>query len=100
MKRRVACCPTYGAGAPCSVGSVPESEARDEVGCPYPAGRVEGRSEGALEILRSPDLREAFGKVGRAVALERFSAERLVPAVDAGYQRALGFHPQTLQSPR
>ena len=78
-----------------SIGGVPELLPHGEAGYLYPVGDVEGMSEGALKILSDPDLRATFGEAGRAIAIERFSAERLVPEYEACYERAVESHAQT-----
>ena len=55
-------------------------------------------SEGALEILSDPDRQRAFGETARTVAVERFSAELVVPAYESCYERAMKSHPQTFES--
>ena len=81
-----------------SVGGVPELVPHGEAGYLYPVGDVDGMVEGALEILSDPDRQRAFGEMGRTVAVERFSAELVVPAYEACYERAMESHPQTFES--
>ncbi len=81
-----------------TVGGVPELVPHGEAGYLYPVGDVDGMSEGALEILSDPDLQMAFGETGRTVAVERFSAELVVPAYEACYEQAMESHPQTFES--
>ncbi len=78
-----------------SIGGVPELLPHGEAGYLYPVGDVQGMSEGALRILRDPDLQKRFGEAGRAIAVGRFSAEGIVPAYEACYERALRSHGQT-----
>ena len=78
-----------------AVGGVPELLPHGEAGYLYPVGDVEGMSEGALRILTDPELQRTFGEAGRAIATQRFSAERVVPAYETCYERALESHAQT-----
>jgi N-acetyl-alpha-D-glucosaminyl L-malate synthase BshA len=78
-----------------SIGGVPEMLPHGEAGYLYPVGDVDGMSEGAVQILSDPDLQRTLGQAGRAIATERFSAERIVPAYEACYQRAVESHLQT-----
>ena len=81
-----------------TIGGVPELVPHGEVGYLYPMGDVDGMAEGALEILSDPDLQRRFGEAGRAVAVERFSAEGVVPLYEATYERAVQTHPQAVES--
>ncbi len=80
-----------------SVGGVPELVPHEEAGYLYPVGDVDGMSEGALEILSDQDRQMAFGETGRTVAVERFSAELVVPAYEACYEQAMESYPQTFE---
>ncbi len=54
-----------------------------------PVGAVEEMAEAAIEILTKPGLWEEMGKAGRAVAVERFSAERIVDVYESFYAEVL-----------
>ena len=85
-------------GAPvvaASIGGVPELLPHAEAGYLYPVGDVEDMSDGALQILSDPALQKRFGEAGRAIAMERFSAERVVPAYEACYERVVESHART-----
>ena len=54
-----------------------------------PVGAVEEMAEAAIEILTKPGLWEEMGQAGRAVAVERFSAERIVDVYESFYAEVL-----------
>ncbi len=54
-----------------------------------PIGAVEEMAEAAIEILTKPGLWEQMGQAGRAVAVERFSAERIVDVYESFYAEVL-----------
>ena len=54
-----------------------------------PIGAVEEMAEAAIEILTKPGLWEEMGQAGRAVAVERFSAERIVDVYESFYAEVL-----------
>lgn len=85
-------------GAPvvaAAIGGVPELLPHAEAGYLYPVGDVEGMSDGALQMLNDPVLQKRFGEAGRAIAVECFSAEGVVPAYEACYERAVESHART-----
>ena len=42
-------------------------------------GDIDGMTARAIEILDDPEMWKAFSQAGRAVAVERFSAKKIVP---------------------
>ena len=62
-----------------SVGGLPEVVPHGEAGYLMEVGDVDGMTRGALEILGDPERWKAFSEAARAVAVERFSASRVVP---------------------
>ncbi len=54
-----------------------------------PVGAVEEMAEAAIEILTKPGLWEEMGQAGRALAVERFSAERIVDVYESFYAEVL-----------
>ena len=78
-----------------SIGGVPEVVPHGEAGYLYPVGDVEGMSEGALRILNDSELQKRLGSAGRSIAIERFSADRVVPVYEACYERAVESHAKT-----
>jgi glycosyltransferase involved in cell wall biosynthesis len=102
MKIGITCYPTYGgSGAVATALGIQlpkrghEVLPHGEAGYLYPAGDVEGMSEGSLQILNDPELQARFSKAGRSIATELFSAERVVPAYEACYERSLESHART-----
>jgi N-acetyl-alpha-D-glucosaminyl L-malate synthase BshA len=61
------------------VGGLPEVVPHGEAGYLLDPGDVDGMTAGAIELLSDPDRWKAFSEAGRAVAVERFSAKRVVP---------------------
>ncbi len=54
-----------------------------------PIGAVEEMAEAAIEILAKPGLWEEMGQAGRAVAVEKFSAEQIVDVYESFYAEVL-----------
>lgn len=68
-----------------AVGGIPEVVDDGVSGFLLPPGDVEGMAEAALTLLRDPARWKAASEAGRAVALERFSSERVVPVYERLY---------------
>ncbi|HKD99740.1 MAG TPA: N-acetyl-alpha-D-glucosaminyl L-malate synthase BshA [Planctomycetota bacterium] len=71
------------------VGGLPEVVDDGSSGYLRPVGDVEGMAAGAIELLRDPARRRAFGEIGRARAIERFSRDAVVERYVACYEAAL-----------
>ena len=71
-------------------GGVAEVVPHGEAGYLFDVGAVEEMSEGALGILRDSIRWKKFSQTGRAVAVERFSAERVVSLYESYYQSIIG----------
>ena len=71
-------------------GGLPEVVADGESGYLVKVGDVNAMSERAIEILRDPELRARMGKRARALALERFEEEKIVPRYRELYERVIG----------
>jgi len=54
-----------------------------------PVGAVDAMAKSAVEILSTPGLQEEMGKAGRAIAIERYSTERIIPMYESFYQEVL-----------
>jgi len=54
-----------------------------------PVGAVDAMAKSAVEILSTPGLQEEMGKAGRAMAIERYSTERIIPMYESFYQEVL-----------
>jgi len=73
-----------------TVGGLPEVIPHGEAGYLFETGAVEQMAEGALELLQDPARWKEFSRAARAVAVERFSAERVVPLYEAYYRSVCG----------
>ena len=71
------------------VGGVPEVVAEGETGELFAPGDVDAMSRAAVAILSDGPRVEAMRSAARARAVERFSAERVVPMYEAFYERVL-----------
>ncbi|MBI4539053.1 MAG: N-acetyl-alpha-D-glucosaminyl L-malate synthase BshA [Gemmatimonadetes bacterium] len=68
------------------VGGVPEVVIDERVGWLGSVGDVEGMAEVAVELLRDQGRWHAASAAARALAVERFSAEGVVPVYERYYQ--------------
>ena len=75
-----------------NVGGLPEVVPHGEAGYLLEPGDVEGMTAGAIEILSDPARWKAFSEAGRAVAVERFSAQRVVPIYEDYCRRVIETH--------
>ncbi len=71
-------------------GGLPEVVPHGEAGLLFPVGDVEGMAEGALELLLDSTRWKEFSGRARAVAVERFRAETIVPLYESFYEDVLG----------
>ncbi|MEX1259021.1 MAG: N-acetyl-alpha-D-glucosaminyl L-malate synthase BshA [Gemmatimonadota bacterium] len=71
------------------VGGLPEVVANGETGFLFPLGEVDLMVEGALELLGSKERWQAMSRAGRQLAVERFSAAKVVPAYEEYYGEVL-----------
>ena len=69
-----------------TVGGLPEVVPHGEAGYLFEPGAVEEMSDAALDLLRDPTRWKEFSEAGRAVAVERFSAEEIVPLYESYYR--------------
>jgi N-acetyl-alpha-D-glucosaminyl L-malate synthase BshA len=81
-----------------NAGGLPEVIPHGEAGYLFEPGDVEGMTEGAIEILSDKDRWKAFSKAGRAVAVERFSAELVVPMYEEYCLRVIETHRRDAES--
>ncbi|HUF04927.1 MAG TPA: N-acetyl-alpha-D-glucosaminyl L-malate synthase BshA [Aridibacter sp.] len=72
------------------VGGIPEVVTDNETGFLSNIGDIEKMSEDTLKLIRSEDLREAFGKAGRESAVTRYSAIEIIPQYINFYEKVLG----------
>jgi len=67
----------------------PEAVVDERTGLLYPVGEADALASALLTLVRSPELREEFGRAGRALAAERFSAEAVADRVYSIYGSVL-----------
>lgn len=75
------------------VGGLPEVVPDGDAGYLRAVGDVEGMAEGGVELLADEERWRAASEAARAVAVEKFSAEKVVPVYEAYYQRILKMEP-------
>lgn len=73
-----------------NVGGLPEVIEHGTTGYMFDIGDIDGMVEAGLRILGDDDLWRSLSDAGRALAEERFSAERVVPLYERYYERVLG----------
>lgn len=72
-----------------NTGGLPEVVPDGEAGYLLDVGDVEGMTEAAVRLLSDEDRWQAASDAARAVAVERFSSERVVPLYERYYERVL-----------
>jgi N-acetyl-alpha-D-glucosaminyl L-malate synthase BshA len=80
------------AGAPViasRAGGIPEVVPHGEAGFLLEVGDAEGMGEAGARLLGDPVLHERFAAAARRCAVERFSADRVVPMYEAHYRKVL-----------
>ena len=71
------------------IGGIPEVVADGESGFLSEVGDVEKMSADTIRLLRDNEMREAFGKRGRELAVERYSTEQIIPQYISFYEAVL-----------
>ena len=71
-------------------GGLPEVVEDGETGVLFGPGDAAGLAEAVMMLLGRPGLAEAFGRAGRARALQRFTGERYLDEYDALYRELAG----------
>ncbi len=56
----------------------------------HPVGAVEEMAASGVRLLTDPDRWTSFGRAARAAAVERYSAELIVPMYERFYEEILG----------
>src|SRR5688572_14477938 len=69
------------------IGGIPEVVSEGETGFLSDIGDVEKMSRDTLTLLRSEDLRRAFGEKGRELAVQRYSTCKIIPQYIAFYEK-------------
>jgi glycosyltransferase involved in cell wall biosynthesis len=72
-----------------NVGGLPEVVVDGVTGFLHPPDQVDRMAESAIRILSDPALHSRMAAEGVRLALERFSAERIVPQYEALYEDTL-----------
>jgi len=71
------------------IGGIPEVVSDGETGFLSEIGDVEKMAADTIKLLRDDDMRRAFGKRGREMAVERYSTEKIIPEYIAFYENVL-----------
>ncbi len=71
------------------VGGLPEVVDDGTTGFLLPVGDVEGMADAAARLLSDEPLRQAFGREGRRLAVERYAEEKIVGRYREVYRRVL-----------
>jgi N-acetyl-alpha-D-glucosaminyl L-malate synthase BshA len=71
------------------IGGIPEVVADGESGYLSEIGDVDKMAADTIKLLRDEDMRHAFGKRGRELAVERYSTEQIIPQYIAFYEAVL-----------
>ena len=71
------------------IGGIPEVVADGESGYLSEIGDVDKMAADTIRLLRDDDMRIAFGKRGRELAVERYSTEQIIPQYIAFYEAVL-----------
>jgi N-acetyl-alpha-D-glucosaminyl L-malate synthase BshA len=69
-----------------AAGGLPEVVPHGEAGFLLPVGDADGMGEAGLALLRDEDRWTRFSAAARRIAVERFSADRVVPSYEAHYR--------------
>jgi L-malate glycosyltransferase len=75
-----------------NVGGLPEVVLDGVTGFLHPPGNVDRMADSAIKILSDPELHARMAAEGVRLAVERFSASRIVPQYEALYERTLTRH--------
>jgi N-acetyl-alpha-D-glucosaminyl L-malate synthase BshA len=71
------------------IGGIPEVVSDNETGFLSDVGDVEKMAADTIRLLRDVEMREAFGRRGRDLAVERYSTEKIIPQYIAFYEKVL-----------
>ncbi|HYI66728.1 MAG TPA: glycosyltransferase family 4 protein [Candidatus Limnocylindrales bacterium] len=74
------------------VGGIPDTVQHGETGMLVEPGSPQALAEGIAELLKSPSIREAMGRLGRRRVLERFDITKTVDDLEALYDRLVEQH--------
>jgi len=71
------------------IGGIPEVVIDGETGFLSEVGDVEKMAADTIRLLRDDELRAEFGRRGRALAVERYSTEKIIPQYISFYETVL-----------
>ncbi|MCV4783116.1 glycosyltransferase, partial [Escherichia coli] len=71
------------------IGGIPEVVIDGETGFLSEVGDVEKMAVDTIRLLRDDELRAEFGRRGRALAVERYSTEKIIPQYISFYETVL-----------
>lgn len=71
------------------IGGIPEVVSDGETGFLSDVGDVVKMADDTIKLVRDADMRHAFGKRGRELAVERYSTEKIIPQYIAFYESVL-----------
>lgn len=71
------------------VGGIPEVINDGETGFLSDVGDTEKMSDDVLRLMNDDEMREAFGKRGRELAISRYSTDKIIPQYIAFYEKIL-----------
>lgn len=75
------------------VGGLPEVVADGESGYLFPVGDVDSMAKAGLELLTSDERWRQMSRAGRGIAVDQFSAAKIVPAYENFYREVLASPP-------
>jgi L-malate glycosyltransferase len=71
------------------IGGIPEVVSDGETGFLSEIGDVKKMAADTIKLLRDEEMRRAFGKRGRELAVERYSTEKIIPEYISFYENVL-----------
>jgi N-acetyl-alpha-D-glucosaminyl L-malate synthase BshA len=72
------------------VGGIPEVIQDNITGILTPPGDADALARGVERLIQNPEQRAALGRAAQTIALQKFSAEAIVPQYEALYHRVRG----------
>jgi glycosyltransferase involved in cell wall biosynthesis len=73
-----------------NAGGLPEVVEDGVSGYLLPVGATDAMAEAGIRILKDDTLRRSMGAAARRIAVEKFSADAIVPQYERLYERVLG----------
>jgi glycosyltransferase involved in cell wall biosynthesis len=72
------------------IGGIPEVVSEGETGFLSDVGDVEKMSNDVMQFLKDEEMRRAYGKKARELAIARYSAKLIIPQYISFYEKILG----------